>query len=173
VTPAKTVYLSLGSNLGDRAAHIERALTRLGEEGVRIVKRSSLYETEPVEFLAQGWFLNIAVEAETQLMPRQLLRVIRGIERDLGRKRIVRSGPRTIDIDILLFGANIVRAAELKIPHPRMTERRFVLVPMVEIAPVLRHPVLRLTMTELLAGTKDRSQVRKMNELSGTNIYEM
>jgi 2-amino-4-hydroxy-6-hydroxymethyldihydropteridine diphosphokinase len=168
--PTHTVYLSLGSNLGDRAAHIERALARLDEEGVRIVKRSSFYETEPVEFLAQGWFLNIAVEAETQLMPRQLLRVIRGIERELGRKRIVRSGPRTIDIDILLFGTSIMRAAELEIPHPRMTERRFVLVPMAEIAPTLRHPVLRLTMTELLAGKKDRSQVRRMNDLGEENI---
>jgi 2-amino-4-hydroxy-6-hydroxymethyldihydropteridine diphosphokinase len=81
--PKHTVYLSLGSNLGDRAAHIERALARLAEENVRIVKRSSFYETEPVEFLAQGWFLNIAVEAETELMPRQLLRVIRNIERAL------------------------------------------------------------------------------------------
>jgi 2-amino-4-hydroxy-6-hydroxymethyldihydropteridine diphosphokinase len=158
-----TVYLSLGSNLGDRAAHIEQALTLLGEEGVRIVRRSSFYQTEPVEFQQQGWFLNIAVEAETELMPRQLLRTIGFIERELGRKRIVRAGPRTVDIDILLYGANIVSAAELEIPHPRMTERRFVLVPMAEIAPALRHPVLRLTMTELLAATNDRSQVRKLN----------
>jgi 2-amino-4-hydroxy-6-hydroxymethyldihydropteridine diphosphokinase len=162
--PKHTVYLSLGSNLGDRAAQIESALARLAEENVRVVKRSSFYETEPVEFLAQGWFLNIAVEAETELMPRQLLRVIRQIERELGRKRIVRSGPRTIDIDILLFGANIMSAADLEIPHPRMPERRFVLVPMAEIAPALRHPVLRLTMAELLAATKDRSQVRRMQK---------
>jgi 2-amino-4-hydroxy-6-hydroxymethyldihydropteridine diphosphokinase len=160
--PNHTVYLSLGSNLGDRAAHIEKALTRLGEEGVRIVRRSSFYQTEPVEFQAQGWFLNIAVEAETELMPRQLLRVIGNIEREMGRKRIVRAGPRTIDIDILLYGANAVNAAELEIPHPRMTERRFVLVPMAEIAPALRHPVLRLTMVELLAATSDRSQVKRI-----------
>jgi 2-amino-4-hydroxy-6-hydroxymethyldihydropteridine diphosphokinase len=95
-------------------------------------------------------------------MPRQLLRVIRQIERELGRKRIVRSGPRTVDIDILLYGVNIVNAAELEIPHPRMAERRFVLVPMAEIAPALRHPVLRLTMLELLAATRDRSQVRQI-----------
>ena len=161
--PTHTVYLSLGSNLGDRAAHIEQALTRLGEEGVRIVRRSSFYQTEPVEFQAQGWFLNIAVEAETELMPRQLLRATRHIEHELGRKRTVRGGPRTVDIDILLYGANIVSAADLEIPHPRMTERRFVLVPMAEIAPAVRHPVLRLTMTELLAATSDRSQVRKLN----------
>jgi 2-amino-4-hydroxy-6-hydroxymethyldihydropteridine diphosphokinase len=162
--PTHTVYFSLGSNLGDRVAHIERALARLAEENVRIVKRSSFYETEPVEFLAQGWFLNIAVEAETELMPRQLLRVIRNIERELGRKRVVRSGPRTIDIDILLFGTSIMNAADLKVPHPRMTERRFVLVPIAEIAPTLRHPALRLTMSELLAATKDRSQVRRAQE---------
>ena len=162
--PTHTVYLSLGSNLGDRAAHIEGAVTRLGEKGVRIVKRSSFYQTEPVEFLAQGWFLNVAVEAETELMPRQLLRVIRQIERQLGRKRIVRSGPRTIDIDILLFDASIIHAAELEIPHPRMTERKFVLIPMAEIAPELWHPVLHSTMSELLAATKDRSQVRRVQE---------
>ena len=162
--PTHTVYLSLGSNLGDRATQIEQALARLAEEGVRIVKRSSFYETEPVEFLAQGWFLNIAVEAETELTARQLLRVIRQIERELGRKRTVRAGPRTIDIDILLFDAKIMNAADLEIPHPRMTERRFVLVPMTEIAPTLRHPALRLTMAELLAATKDRSQVRRVQE---------
>jgi 2-amino-4-hydroxy-6-hydroxymethyldihydropteridine diphosphokinase len=162
--PTHTVYLSLGSNLGDRAANIESALVRLGEERVRIVKRSSFYETEPVEFLAQGWFLNIAVEAETELTAPQLLQVILQIERELGRKRIVKSGPRTIDIDILLFDADILSAAELEIPHPRMTERRFVLVPMAEIVPTLRHPGLGLTMSELLAATKDRSQVRRVQK---------
>jgi 2-amino-4-hydroxy-6-hydroxymethyldihydropteridine diphosphokinase len=159
-----TVYLSLGSNLGDRAAQIEHALARLGEEGVRIVKRSSFYETEPVEFLDQGWFLNIAVEAETELTPSELLRVILQVEQELGRKRIVRSGPRTIDIDILFFDANILHEAELEIPHPRMTERRFVLVPMAEIAPEFQHPALHSTMAELLAAAKDRSQVRRVQE---------
>lgn len=155
-----TVYLSLGSNLGDRAAHIARALERLSEDGVRITRRSALYQTEPVEYLEQGWFLNVAVEAETELMPRQLLRAIRHIEQQLGRKRMVHAGPRTVDIDILLHGASLVRAADLEIPHPRIADRRFVLVPMAEIAPTLRHPVLRLNMTELLAATTDRSQVR-------------
>jgi 2-amino-4-hydroxy-6-hydroxymethyldihydropteridine diphosphokinase len=158
--PTHTVYLSLGSNLGDRAAHLNRALARLTEEGLRIVRKSSLYLTEPVEFTSQGWFLNLAIEAETSLMPRQLLHLIQRIERELGRRRMVRSGPRPLDMDILIYGTSIVRTAELEIPHPRMAERRFVLVPMVELAPTLRHPVLQLTMLELLASTPDRSQVR-------------
>ncbi len=157
-----TVYLSLGSNLGDRAAHLARALARLSEEGLRVVHKSSLYLTEPVEFTSQGWFLNLAVEAETSLMPRQLLHLIQRIERELGRHRMVRSGPRPLDLDILLYGTSVVRTAELEIPHPRMAQRRFVLVPMAELAPTLRHPVLQLTMLELLASTPDRSQVRPL-----------
>ncbi|HEV3218339.1 MAG TPA: 2-amino-4-hydroxy-6-hydroxymethyldihydropteridine diphosphokinase [Candidatus Acidoferrales bacterium] len=157
--PSHTAFLSLGSNLGDRAANIERALARLDAAGVRIIRRSSLYKTEPVEFTAQGWFLNLAVEVETALMPRQLLHAIRRVEQEMGRRRIVRAGPRVLDIDILLYGTSIVRTAELEIPHPRMAERRFVLVPMAELAPGLRHPVLKLTMLELLAATQDRSQV--------------
>jgi 2-amino-4-hydroxy-6-hydroxymethyldihydropteridine diphosphokinase len=154
-----TAYLSLGSNLGDRAANIERALALLATSGVRTIHRSSLYKTEPVEFTAQGWFLNLAVEVETGLMPRQLLHALRNVEQEMGRRRIVRAGPRILDIDILIYGTSIVRTAELEIPHPRMAERRFVLVPMAEIAPNLRHPVLKLTMLELLASTQDRSQV--------------
>jgi 2-amino-4-hydroxy-6-hydroxymethyldihydropteridine diphosphokinase len=159
-----TAYLSLGSNLGDRAANIERALTLLDAAGVRIVRRSSLYKTEPVEFTAQGWFLNLAAEVETALMPRQLLLAIRRIEQEMGRRRIVRAGPRVLDIDILLYGTSIVRTAELEIPHPRMGERRFVLVPMAELAPGLRHSMLKLTMLELLAATRDRSQVIRWQE---------
>jgi 2-amino-4-hydroxy-6-hydroxymethyldihydropteridine diphosphokinase len=158
-----TAYLSLGSNLGDRAANIERALALLATSGVRMIRRSSLYKTEPVEFTAQGWFLNLAVEVETGLMPRQLLHAIRNVEQEMGRRRIVRAGPRILDIDILLYGTSIVRTAELEIPHPRMAERLFVLIPMAELAPNLRHPVLKLTMVELLASTKDRSQVFRWN----------
>ncbi len=161
---AKKIYLSLGSNLGNRAASIARALEMLATAGVRIVRRSSLYKTEPVEFTAQGWFLNLAAEVETALMPRQLLHAIRRVEQDLGRRRIVRAGPRVLDIDILLYGTSIVRVAELEIPHPRMAERRFVLVPMAELAPGLRHPVLNLTMLELLASTQDRGQVIRWRE---------
>jgi 2-amino-4-hydroxy-6-hydroxymethyldihydropteridine diphosphokinase len=157
---AHTVYLSLGSNLGDRAAQINQALAQLVRHGVRTIRRSSLYETEPVEFYDQGWFLNCAVEAQTDLTPEELLAAIIQIEKTMGRKRIIHAGPRTIDIDILLYDAQIVRTADLEIPHPRMAARRFVLVPMAEIAPGLRHPMAKSTMEELLAATPDRSEVR-------------
>lgn len=157
----KTIYLSLGSNMGDRAGNIRRAIDALGARGVRVTRESSLYETEPLEIRDQAWFLNCVVEAETDLMPQQLMRALLEIERELGRKRRVPRGPRLIDMDILLFGSSAVHAAELEIPHPRMAERRFVLVPFAEIAPGVRHPVLKKTIAELLAETPDRSEVRR------------
>ncbi len=158
----KKVYLSLGSNLGERAEHITRAIAALNDSGVRVEKQSALYRTEPVDFEIQSWFLNCVVEAETDLMPRQLLRVTQQVELEVGRKKLVRRGPRAMDIDILLYGATRVRAPELEIPHPRMAERRFVLVPLAEIAPTLRHPVLQKSVTELLADCPDRSAVKKL-----------
>ncbi len=157
----KTIYLSLGSNLGDRAALIARAVAALGPVGVRVARQSSLYATEPVDVPTQSWFLNCVLEADTDLLPRQLLHVLQGIERSLGRKKVVRRGPRAVDIDILLYGSSVVRTAELEVPHPRIAERRFVLVPLAELAPALRHPTLRRTIAELLAGTSDRSNVRR------------
>ena len=156
----KLIYLSLGSNLGDRAANLERAIAALPEAGVQVIRRSSLYETEPVDFLAQPWFLNCVVEAETSLMPRQLLHALQAIERKFGRKKRIARGPRVIDLDILFYGASVIRTQEIEIPHPRMHKRRFVLAPLAELAPGLRHPVLGATVTELTATAQDNSEVR-------------
>ena len=161
----KRVYLSLGSNLGDRRAYLAQALEEMRAAGIRVERVSSLYETEPVGSPGHrpqgGWFLNCAVEAQTELMPRQLLRRLRRIEQRLGRKRSGRNSPRTVDLDILLYEDRVMNTAELALPHPRLAERRFVLVPLAELAPGLRHPTLRKTVAELLAKTPDRSRVRR------------
>ena len=149
----KLAYLSLGSNVGDRQRFIEEAIRRLGSPDLKILRESSIYETEPRDVRNQPWFLNLVVEAETSLLPRLLLARVRRIERELGRKRVVAKGPRTIDIDILLYGNFVIGSTDLTVPHPRMAERRFVLEPLCELAPELRHPVLRRTMRELLGGT--------------------
>jgi 2-amino-4-hydroxy-6-hydroxymethyldihydropteridine diphosphokinase len=156
----KLIYLSLGSNLGDRAANLERAIAALPGAGVRVLRRSSLYETEPVDFLAQPWFLNCVVEGETSLMARQLLHALQGIERMFGRKKRIARGPRVIDLDILFYDASVIRTPEVEIPHPRMHKRRFVLAPLAELAPDLRHPVLGAPVAELLAAVQDSSAVR-------------
>lgn len=156
-----TAFLSLGSNIGDRAANIARAIDCLRKRGVQVIRQSSLYETEPVDYLDQGWFLNSMVQIETQLRPEELMQTLLGVERSMGRERRIPKGPRLIDIDILLYGNEIVRSPELKIPHPRMTERRFVLVPLAEIAPAVAHPVFKKTIAELLALTPDQSTVRR------------
>jgi len=155
------IYLSLGSNIGDRANNIARAIAALTANGVRATRESSLYETEPVEFRDQDWFVNSVVEAETELQPQELLDALLAIEHSLGRRRRILKGPRVIDMDILLYGDAEVHTTEIDIPHPRMAERRFVLVPFAEIAPNVRHPSLGKTIAQLLTETSDRSEVRR------------
>ncbi len=144
----KIVYLSVGSNLGDRAANLTAAVECLNTIGT-VKAMSSFYETEPVDFAAQPWFLNCVVALETHLMPRQLLSRLQSIEQEMGRRRTHLKGPRLIDLDILLFGRAIVDLPNLIIPHPALHQRRFVLEPLVEIAPDERHPVFKKTMRQL------------------------
>jgi 2-amino-4-hydroxy-6-hydroxymethyldihydropteridine diphosphokinase len=154
----KRVFLSLGSNLGDREENLREALRRLGHDAkLRLLRLSSVYETEPMDLRTQPWFLNLAVEADAEGYPLQLLGWIGRIEASMGRKRAKVKGPRTIDIDILLFSSFIIDTPNLVIPHPRMTQRRFVLEPMVELAPDLRHPLERRSMRELLGEIKGQS----------------
>ena len=157
------VYLSLGSNVGDRAANLNTAIDRLRAFG-EVVAVSSCYETEPVEFTAQPWFLNCAVALDTEQMPGQLLSGILDIEQQLGRRRGQQKGPRILDIDILLFGDSIVEDAGLTIPHPAMQERRFVLEPLSEIAPDVLHPVFKRTIRELLDALPPGQAVRKISK---------
>jgi 2-amino-4-hydroxy-6-hydroxymethyldihydropteridine diphosphokinase len=141
-------YLSLGSNIGDREQHLHDAIARLAACGP-VMSVSSFYETEPVEFTDQAWFLNCAVALETLLTPERLMKQLLAIEQEMGRKRMQQKGPRIIDIDILLFGDVVVDTPELVIPHPAMAARRFVLEPLAEIAPEVRHPALQKTIRQL------------------------
>ncbi len=149
----KTAYLSLGSNLGDREANVRKALEMLEAPDLHVRRVAPLYETEPQDVPGQPWFINTVAEIGTTLFPRQLLSRIQKIERDLGRKRLVEKGPRTIDIDIVLFGRFQVQSPELTIPHPRFAERRFVLQPLCDLDLDLRHPATREAVREMLERT--------------------
>ena len=146
----KVVYLGLGSNIGDREAMIEAALAALNSPELRLNRVSSLYETEPIGFRDQGWFLNCVAEFETELFPKQLLQRMQKVEIAMGRVRSVRNGPRNIDIDILLLGNVVMQTEELEIPHPRYRERRFTLAPLAELNSEMRDPVTGRTMAEML-----------------------
>ncbi|HUY14764.1 MAG TPA: 2-amino-4-hydroxy-6-hydroxymethyldihydropteridine diphosphokinase [Terriglobia bacterium] len=158
----KRIYLSLGSNRGDRAGTIRNALELLHDSGLEVVRVSSFYRTQPVDFTPQPWFVNCVAELQTGLLPLKLLHACKAVERALGRRPGVAKGPRVIDIDILLYEDIVIRSAELTVPHPRMGGRRFVLVPLKELAPDLRHPVTGQTVVEMLHDSQDHSQVVKL-----------
>jgi 2-amino-4-hydroxy-6-hydroxymethyldihydropteridine diphosphokinase len=156
----KTAFLALGSNIGDREAHLREAVTRLESHEIHVLRRSSLYETAPQELLDQPWFLNAVVQVETSLFPMQLLARVREIERQMGRRRVTPKGPRNIDIDILFYGRTVIATAELEVPHPRIAQRRFVLEPLAEIAPEFRHPMTGKTANEMLAALEPQGTRR-------------
>jgi len=153
------IYLSLGSNLGDCVANLRAAIAALPSANLHVRKLSSFYETEPVDYLDQPWFLNCVVEGATDSQPIDLLHALRAIESQLGNKKTFAKGPRLLDIDILLFGELSLDTPELQIPHPRMLERKFVLAPLAEIVPQLQHPSWPATASELLARSTDTSIV--------------
>lgn len=156
----QNAYLSLGSNVGDRAKNLRDAIAALRNVGIDVTRISSMYETEPVDYLDQPWFVNMAVEAQTELAPSALLEILRGIETQMGSKKLITKGPRLIDMDILLYGNEVIDTPELQVPHPRMHLRRFVLEPLAEIAPNVRHSISRLSVSEMLTRTPDKSAVR-------------
>jgi 2-amino-4-hydroxy-6-hydroxymethyldihydropteridine diphosphokinase len=158
---SETAYLSLGSNLGDRAANLRAALEQLSVAG-SMVSVSAFYETQPVDVPDQPWFLNCAAAISTDKSPRELLQLALKIESEMGRLRMRHKGPRNIDIDILLFGDRVIDEPGLKIPHPAMHRRRFVLEPLSEIAPAASHPQLGKTAEELLAELADGQTVRRL-----------
>ena len=154
------VFIALGSNVGERQANLREAVRLLRESGIEITKLSSAYETEPVDYLEQPWFLNSVLEARTDFPATQLLATLRAIESRMGSKKPFAKGPRLIDLDILLYGDETVDTPQLQVPHPRMLQRNFVMVPLAEIAPHLRHPSWPANITQLLAQSPDKSLVR-------------
>jgi 2-amino-4-hydroxy-6-hydroxymethyldihydropteridine diphosphokinase len=154
------VFVSLGSNMGDKLANCRKAVAALNAlEGTRVAAVSSFYKTEPVDYTAQDWFVNAVVQLDTDLAPQELLDRLKAIQRRAGRMQdAVRFGPRIIDLDILLYDDRVIRTAGLEVPHPRMHKRRFVLRPFCDIEPNTRHPILKATVKDLLEQLDDDAQ---------------
>lgn len=159
------LYVSLGSNLGDRAGNLLLAIHGMLKAGFQVTRLSHVYETEPVGTFAQPLFLNMVVELWTSELsdPQKMMRRLLEVEHSLGRTREVSKGPRTIDLDLLLFGNQTSDTSILKLPHPRFHQRRFVLIPLAELAPQLRHPTLNKTISELRDELDDPAKVRLWN----------
>ena len=157
------VYLSIGSNVGNKLINMKKAITSI-KKNLRVTKISPIYKTEPVGYKKQDWFLNCAVEAETDMEPFKLLSFLKSIEKRLKRKKVFRYGPRTMDIDIIFYGDKILKSGKLVIPHPRMHRRLFVLEPLSRISPNFVHPEYKKTIEELKNKLKSKKEVRLHSE---------
>lgn len=155
-------FVGIGSNIGNREENVRRAVELLGAAG-RVVAASSMYETEPMYLENQGWFINCVVKLRTDLAPMELLKRLKGFEHKLGRGKGEKYGPRVIDFDILFYGSQVVRGVDLTIPHPRIQERPFVLVPLAEIDPDLMHPVMGKTVSQLLRELHSDKEVKRVS----------
>lgn len=159
----KTAYVSIGSNLGDRLEYLKKAWHLLqAQEKIQLMQLSSCYETEPLGYTDQGKFINAAFSLQTDYSPHVLLEILQGVESSLGRERTVRWGPRSVDLDILFFANTVLQDRLLTIPHPRLTERAFILVPLAEIAPLLLHPLTGKTIRQHLEEVEGRSGVVRL-----------
>ena len=164
MTQPTTVFIGLGTNLGDRVDNLKTAQGHI-KRFIDIVSRSSLYETEPVDYEQQGWFLNMVVEGLTRLAARDLLKHLLDTEKEMGRHRVLRKGPRIIDLDILFYGSDIIEQDDLVVPHPEIQNRGFVLTPLNEIAPQFRHPLLQKDVSRLLNELPTAKEVKRLDDL--------
>ncbi|MBM4340082.1 MAG: 2-amino-4-hydroxy-6-hydroxymethyldihydropteridine diphosphokinase [Deltaproteobacteria bacterium] len=157
------VYIGFGSNLGDKIAYCEKAIAEILDlDSHKLLAKSSFYKTQPVGYRAQDWFVNGVIKLESDLEPQDLLRALKEVESRLGRTETFQWGPREIDLDLLLYGDRVIQTDQLQIPHPRLQERRFVLIPLNEIDPDLIHPVLKKSIQELLKEIKENQGVERL-----------